>query len=153
MRIALFQPDLPPNVGTLVRFGACLGLAVDIIRPCGFPVGREALRRSAMDYFDHADIHIHADWAAFQRDVPGRRVLLTTKASVPYTDAAYTSGDVLVVGRESTGAPEHVHEAAALRVLVPMRPGLRSLNVALAAAMVAGEALRQTGGQTGLQPR
>lgn len=145
MRIALFQPDLPPNVGTLVRMGACLGLAVDIIRPCGFPLGREALRRSAMDYFEHADIHIHADWTAFQENVPGRRVLLTTKASVPYTDPVYAPDDVLVVGQESVGAPDFVHEAAALRVRIPMKPGLRSLNVALAAAMVAGEALRQTG--------
>ncbi|MBB4632715.1 tRNA (cytidine(34)-2'-O)-methyltransferase [Sphingosinicella soli] len=145
MRIALFEPDLPPNVGTLVRFGACLGLAVDIIRPCGFPLGREALRRSAMDYFDLADIHIHADWAAFQRDVPGRRVLLTTKASQPFHAARYEAEDVLLLGRESAGVPDFVHDAAALRVCIPMRAGLRSLNVALAAAMVAGEALKQTG--------
>lgn len=145
MRIALFEPDLPPNVGTLVRFGACLGLPVDIIRPCGFPLGREALRRSAMDYWGHADIHIHADWAAFQQDVPGRRVLLTTKASQPFDAARYEAEDVLLVGRESAGVPDFVHEAAALRVRIPMRAGLRSLNVALAAAMVAGEALRQTG--------
>ncbi|WBX86439.1 tRNA (cytidine(34)-2'-O)-methyltransferase [Sphingosinicella microcystinivorans] len=145
MRIALFQPDLPPNVGTLVRMGACLGLPVDIIRPCGFPLGREALRRSAMDYFEQAEIRIHDDWAAFQQDVPGRRVLLTTKASVPYTEAAYAPEDVLVMGQESVGAPDFVHDAAALRVRIPMRAGLRSLNVALAAAMVAGEALRQTG--------
>ncbi len=145
MRIALFQPDLPPNVGTLVRMGACLGLPVDIIRPCGFPLGREALRRSAMDYLEHAEIHLHDDWAAFQRDVPGRRVLLTTKASAPYTEVAYQTDDVLVVGQESVGAPDFVHAAAALRVRIPMQPGIRSLNVALAAAMVAGEALRQTG--------
>jgi tRNA (cytidine/uridine-2'-O-)-methyltransferase len=145
MRLALFQPDLPPNVGTLIRLGACLGLPVDIIRPCGFPLGRDALRRSAMDYFDHADICIHADWADFEAAVPGRRVLLTTRAGTSYLDARFAADDVLVVGRESVGAPDHVHAAAGLRVAIPMRPGLRSINVALAAAMVAGEALRQTG--------
>lgn len=146
MRIALFQPDLPPNVGTLIRLGACLGMPVDIIKPCGFPFGREALKRSAMDYLDAADVNIHADWDAFQRDVPGRRVLLTTKASVAFTDAAFDAGDVLVVGRESAGAPDFVHDAAGLRVRIPMRASLRSINVAVAAAMVAAEALRQTRG-------
>ena len=146
MRIALFQPDLPPNVGTLIRLGACLGMPVDIIKPCGFPFGRETLKRSAMDYIDAADVSIHADWDAFQRDVPGRRVLLTTKASVAFTDAAFDAGDVLIVGRESVGAPDFVHDAAGLRVRIPMRAGLRSINVAVAAAMVAAEALRQTRG-------
>ncbi len=144
MRIALFQPDQPPNVGTILRLGACLGVAVDIIKPCGFPIGRDALRRSAMDYFDAADISIHDDWTAFRRNVPGRLVLLTTKAADIYTDATFRPDDILVVGQESTGAPEHVHDAADLRVKIPMRAGLRSINVALAAAMVVGEALRQT---------
>lgn len=145
MRIALFQPDQPPNVGTLLRLGACLGLPVDIIRPCGFPLGRESLRRSAMDYFDRVDLTIHADWQAFERDVAGRRVLLTTKAAVRLVDACFMEDDVLVVGSESKGAPAFVHDAAGLRVRIPMQPGLRSINVAVAAAMVAGEALRQTG--------
>jgi len=146
MRLALFQPDQPPNVGTLLRFGACMGVPVDIIKPCGFPIGREALRRSAMDYFDRVDLTIHDDWAAFQVGVAGRRVLLTTKAAAVYTDVAFESGDVLLVGQESSGAPDFVHEAAALRVRIPLASGLRSINVALAAAMVAGEALRQTQG-------
>lgn len=145
MRIALFQPDIPPNVGTLLRLGACLEIGIDIIKPCGFPISRHALKRSAMDYFDHAEVTIHDDWTAFQAAAKGRRVLLTTQSSMPYTEAVFKNDDVLLVGRESTGAPDFVHEAAALRIRIPMRPGLRSINVALAAAMVAGEALRQTG--------
>ena len=145
MRLALFEPDQPPNVGTLIRLGACLGIAVDIIKPCGFPLGREALRRSAMDYIDLADVGIHADWAAFQTAVAGRRVLLTTRASESFLSARFEPDDVLIVGRESAGVPDFVHEAAELRLRIPMRAGLRSINVALAAAMVAAEALRQTG--------
>jgi tRNA (cytidine/uridine-2'-O-)-methyltransferase len=145
MRIALFQPDLPPNVGTILRFGACMDIPVDVIKPCGFPIGREALRRSVMDYWDHVDVTVHSGWDAFQRDVPGRRVLLTTKASVLYTAATYAADDILVVGQESCGAPDFVHDAAGVRVRIPMQRGLRSINVALAAAMVAGEAMRQTG--------
>jgi len=145
MRLALFQPDQPPTVGTLVRLCACLGIGIDIIRPCGFPFGREALRRSALDYFDLAEVQIHDDWHAFQCDVGGRRVLLTTAAAAFHDRVEYLADDVLVVGRESAGVPDFVHAAAALRVRVPMRAGLRSINVALAAAMVAGEAMRQTG--------
>lgn len=112
MRIALFRPDLPPNVGAIPRLGACLGLRVDIIKPCGFPIGRAAPRRGAMDCFDHVDLTIHADRAAFQQNAPGRRVLLTTKAATSHLEATCIAGDVPIAGQESTGAPDFVHDAA-----------------------------------------
>jgi tRNA (cytidine/uridine-2'-O-)-methyltransferase len=144
MRLALFQPDQPGNVGTLVRLGACLAVPVDVIEPCGFPFSLHALRRAGLDYADHAEIVPHADWAAFRAVRPQRLVLLTTKASLAHTDATFHADDILIVGQESAGAPDHVHAAADLRVRIPLAPGLRSLNVAIAAAMVLGEALRQT---------
>ena len=155
MRIALYQPDQAPNVGTLLRLAACLGVAADIIEPCGFPFGARALRRSGMDYLEHADYTAHAGWDAFLETGPGRLVLLTTRASLPYTDFAFAPGDVLLLGRESAGVPDEVHARADARVTVPMARGLRSLNVAVAAAMVLGEALRQTDGfpATGLPTR
>jgi tRNA (cytidine/uridine-2'-O-)-methyltransferase len=149
LRIALFQPDIPQNTGTIVRLAACLGLSVDIIEPAGFPTSDKAFRRAGMDYLDAVEMTRHASWARFEearRATERRLVLATTRAALPYTEAAYRPGDVLLVGRESAGVPDEVHAAADLRVLIPMRPGLRSLNVALAAAMIAGEALRQTGG-------
>ena len=146
MRLALFQPDQPGNVGTLLRLGACLGVAVDVIEPCGFPFSHGAMKRSSMDYGELVDLSIHADWAAFRASRPGRLVLLTTKGSVAHSDADYRPDDILLVGQESAGVPDFVHEAADLRVRVPLAPGLRSLNVAIAAAMVVGEALRQTEG-------
>jgi tRNA (cytidine/uridine-2'-O-)-methyltransferase len=146
MRIALYQPDMAPNVGTLLRLAACLGVAADIIEPCGFPFGARALRRSGMDYLAHADYTAHASWDAFLAAAPGRLVLLTTRASLPYVDFGFAPADVLLVGRESSGAPEEVHARADARVAVPMAQGLRSLNVAVAAGMVLGEALRQTNG-------
>jgi tRNA (cytidine/uridine-2'-O-)-methyltransferase len=148
LRIALFQPDIPQNTGTILRLAACLGLGVDIIEPAGFPTSDKAFRRAGMDYLDAVEIVRHASFARFEeaRHMAGRRlVLATTHAALLYTEAAYRSGDILLVGRESAGVPDEVHDAADLRVLIPMRPGLRSLNVALAAAMIAGEALRQTG--------
>jgi tRNA (cytidine/uridine-2'-O-)-methyltransferase len=146
MRLALFQPDQPGNVGTILRLGACLAVPVDIVAPCGFPFSERRMARAGLDYLGHADFTLHADWAAFRAAQPGRLVLLTTRGSVAYTQAAFAEGDVLLLGQESVGAPDFVHEAAALRVRIPMRSGLRSINVALAAAMVAGEALRQTAG-------
>lgn len=149
MRLALYEPDIPPNTGTLLRLGACLGVAVDIIEPCGFPFSIRSLKRAGMDYLDHADIMRHADWASFdawRRAAQSRLILLTTKAAQPYTDFAFTPGDILLLGRESAGVPDHVHHAADGRLMIPMRPGLRSLNVAIAGAMVLGEALRQTSG-------
>lgn len=144
MRLALFQPDLAGNVGTLVRLGACLGVPVDVIEPCGFPFTDKAFKRAGMDYVAHADVTGHADWERFQAQRRGRLVLLTTKSSIPYAAVDYRPDDVLLVGQESAGVPDHVHAAADVRVVIPMRPGLRSLNVAIAAAMVLGEALRQT---------
>ena len=149
MRLALFQPDIPQNTGTLIRLGACLGIPVDIIEPCGFPFSIKALRRSGMDYIDQADLTHHLDWAAFQADparAGGRLVLLTTQAELPYTAFNFQVGDTLLLGRESAGAPENVHAAAQARLVIPLAAEARSLNVAVAAAMVLGEALRQTGG-------
>lgn len=148
MRIALYQPDIPQNTGTIIRMAACLGLHIDIILPCGFPFSDRSLRRAGMDYLDQADISRHLDWAAFEAaraTSGGRLVLLTTKAALPYTDYAFHADDVLLLGRESAGVPRKVHDAADEHVLVPMAGGMRSLNVAMAAAMVVGEALRQTG--------
>ena len=149
MRLALFEPDIAQNAGTMMRLAACLGLAVDLIEPCGFIVGDAKFRRSAMDYLDRLDLTRHRSWVAFQaarlgRPEPGRLVLLTTRAEARYIDARFAPNDTLLVGRESAGVPDAVHQAADLRLLVPMQPGLRSINVALAAAMVVGEALRQT---------
>lgn len=148
MRLALFQPDIPQNTGTLLRFAACMGLPVDIIEPCGFLIDDRRLRRAGMDYLDGADLTRHDSWARFLESVNAagaRLVLLTTKASMAYTDHRFDTGDILLVGRESAGVPPEVHEAADARLLIPMVEGVRSLNVAVAAAMVTGEALRQTG--------
>ena len=145
MRLALYQPDIAQNAGAMLRLAACLGVAVDLIEPCGFLFGDARLRRAGMDYLDHVELLRHVSWAAFRPCVAGRLVLLTTRGAPGYTEAAYRPDDTLIVGRESAGVPDEVHAAADLRVRVPMRPGLRSLNVALAAAMVLGEALRQTG--------
>jgi len=152
MRLALFEPDIPQNSGAIARLAACLGLALDIIEPAGFPVSDRAFRRAGMDYLDNVEIRRHASLAAFEawrRGTGARLVLATTKAERAYTDFAFGERDILIFGRESAGAPAHLHAGADARILVPMREGLRSLNVALAAAMIAGEALRQTGGFRG----
>ena len=146
MRLALYQPDIAQNAGAMLRLAACLGVPVDLIEPCGFVFGDAKLRRAGMDYLEHVDLIRHVSWTAFRPTIPGRLVLLTTKASIVYTEAAFRPDDTLMVGRESAGVPDEVQAAADLRLRIPMRPGLRSLNVALAAAMVLGEALRQTAG-------
>jgi len=146
MRLVLFEPDIPQNAGTLLRLCACLGLAVDLIEPCGFLLDDRRLRRSGMDYLEQVELARHSSWRAYQTVARARLVLLTTAADLAYTDFAFRPDDSLMVGRESAGVPSHVHAAAAARLRVPMRPGLRSLNVALAAAMVLGEALRQIEG-------
>lgn len=149
IRLALYQPDIAQNTGTILRMAACLGIAVDIIEPAGFPVSDRAFRRAGMDYLDHVSWRRHDDWAAFEasRRAEGRRlVLTTTRGSVPHVDFAFQPGDVVMAGRESAGVPDEVHAAADARILIPLRPGLRSLNVAIASAMIAGEALRQLGG-------
>ena len=145
MRLALFQPDIAGNVGTILRLGACLGVPVDLIEPMGFPYGDRALARAGMDYAGRAAVTRHADWTAFEAGVAGRIVLLTTAGAVPLPAARFEATDVLLLGSEGTGVPAFVHERADLAVRVPLRAGFRSLNVAVAAAMVLGEALRQTG--------
>ncbi len=146
MRIALFQPDIAGNVGTLLRLGACLDVAVDLIEPMGFAWGERAMARAAMDYAAHVEVKRHADWDAFLATVTGRVVLATTAGAVPLPQARFAADDVLLLGSEGAGVPAHVHDRADLRVRVPMRAGLRSLNVAVAGALILGEALRQTGG-------
>ena len=146
MRLALFEPDIPQNTGTLIRLGACLGVAVDIIEPAGFAWSDKSLKRAGLDYWDMADVTRHNDWTAFNGSRAGRLILLTTKSIVAYTDFAFRADDVLLLGRESAGAPPEVHAAADARLTIPMRPEARSVNVAVAAAMVIGEALRQTAG-------
>lgn len=148
--IALFQPDIPQNCGTILRLAACLGVTTHIIGPAGFDFSDRALRRAGMDYLDRAALLRHTNWAAFEawrgENRERRLVLATTKADLSYSAFAFAEGDVLLFGRESAGVPDAVHQAADARVLVPMVAGLRSLNVATAAAMILGEALRQTAG-------
>ncbi len=146
LRLALFQPDIAGNVGTILRMGACLNVPIDLIEPMGFAYSDRALARAGMDYAAQADIVRHADWAAFEARVPGRIVLLTTKGATRLPQARFEAGDTLLLGAESCGVPENVHARADLRVAIPLVAGRRSLNVAVAAAMVLGEALRQTGG-------
>jgi tRNA (cytidine/uridine-2'-O-)-methyltransferase len=148
MRLALYQPDIPQNAGSLMRLCACLGVAMDIIEPCGFLLSDRNFRRAGMDYRAGVDLTRHDSWehfvSAFGAKGAGRLLLLTTGGAQPYTGFAFAPGDTILVGRESAGVPEAVHARADARLLVPMRPGMRSLNVAQAAAMVLGEALRQT---------
>lgn len=149
VRLALFQPDIPQNAGALIRLGACLGVPVDIIEPCGFLFSERGFRRAGMDYLEAADIRRHESWetfAAAQIEEDRRLVLLTTHASLPYTEFAFGDRDTLLLGRESAGVPEDVHLFAAARLAIPLKPGLRSLNVAQAGAIVLGEALRQRKG-------
>ena len=146
MRLALYQPDQAGNVGTILRLAACLGVAVDIVEPCGFPWGDRAMRRSGMDYAELAQVRRHDDWDAFEASVAGRLVLLTTKGDVRLDGARFAADDVLLLGSESRGTPPEVHERADLRLLIPQVPGTRSLNIAVAAGIALAEALRQTGG-------
>jgi len=148
MRLALYQPEIPQNTGTLLRTAACLTVDVDIIEPCGFVFSDKHLKRAGMDYLDLAKVERLNDWEAFQdlrQNQEGRRlVLLTTKGAVPYTDFQFQENDVLLLGNEGSGVPESVHNTVDARIIVPMSPDARSLNVAVAASMVLGEALRQT---------
>ncbi len=149
MRLALYQPDIPQNTGTILRMAACLGVAVDIIGPTGFDMTDRALRRAGLDYLVHVEIVRHLDWSHFEaarREMRSRLVLATTHGAMPYVQATFVVTDTVLLGRESAGVGEHVHAAADLRVRVPIAAGLRSLNIAVAGAMVLGEALRQTGG-------
>jgi tRNA (cytidine/uridine-2'-O-)-methyltransferase len=149
MRIALYEPDIPQNTGTILRLCACLGVETHIIEPAGFPVTDRAFRRAGMDYLDRVALTRHGSFAAFEGWRARERltlVLLTTITERSYLDHTYRDDQVLLFGRESAGVPEPVHKAADIRLRVPMRPDMRSLNVAMTAAMVVGEALRQTGG-------
>jgi tRNA (cytidine/uridine-2'-O-)-methyltransferase len=149
MRIALYEPDIPQNTGTILRLAACLGVEAHIIEPAGFATSDRAFRRAGMDYLDQVTLLRHVSWAAFEAWRQAQRlrlVLFTTATELSYLDHAYRPEDVLLFGRESSGVPEAVHQAANARLRIPMRPGLRSINVAMAAAMVLGEAMRQTGG-------
>jgi tRNA (cytidine/uridine-2'-O-)-methyltransferase len=148
LRIALYQPDIAGNVGTILRLSACLGVPCDIIEPCGFPFSDKALKRAGMDYAAAANVDRHADWPAFHaraRKEGKRLVLMTGKGSVALYDAAFQPDDILLMGSEGAGVPEAVHAAADLRIRIPMAAGFRSLNVAVAAGIALGEALRQTG--------
>ena len=148
MRIALYQPDIPQNTGTILRLAACLGLEAHLIEPAGFPTSDRAFRRAGMDYLDRVALVRHAAWEEFEawrRSHGLRLVLFTTRAATPYLDHAFTPRDVLLFGRESAGVPEDVHAAAEVRLKIPIRAEMRSLNVAMTCAMAVGEALRQRG--------
>lgn len=149
MRLVLYQPDIPQNAAAMLRLASCLGVPVDIVEPCGFVLDDARMRRVGMDYLGRADLRRHPSWEAFRREPEGRLVLLTTGAALRYTDFAFRPDDRLMVGRESAGVPAEVHAQADARIRVPMAPGARSLNVVTAAALVLGEALRQTGGFPG----
>jgi tRNA (cytidine/uridine-2'-O-)-methyltransferase len=152
MRIALYEPDIPQNAGTILRLAACLGVEAHIIEPAGFPVTDRAFRRAGMDYLDQVSITRHPGWDDFDQwrkkmqdhGDGARLILFTTRSAVSYLDHAYRRDDVLLFGRESAGVPDRVHEAADARLIIPIRPGLRSLNVAVTCAMALGEAMRQT---------
>ena len=149
MRLALFQPDIPQNLGAALRLGACLGVPVDVIEPCGFPLSDRAVRRAAMDYAEKVEVVRHPSWSRFLEHparVQGRLVLFTTRGAAPFHRFEYRRGDVLLFGRESAGVPFEVHQAADARLYIPLVGGARSLNVVNAAAMALSEALRQTDG-------
>jgi tRNA (cytidine/uridine-2'-O-)-methyltransferase len=146
MRIGLYQPDQAGNVGTILRLAACLGTPVDVIEPCGFPFSDRALKRAGMDYAAIANVTRHGDWEAFADGAKGRIVLLTTGGGTRLDEARFDIGDLLLFGSESAGVPPAVHERAKLRVRIPQVTGTRSLNIAVAAGIALGEALRQTNG-------
>ena len=146
MRLALYQPDIPQNAGAALRLAACLGVGVDIIEPCGFVWSEPKMRRAGMDYLDNVDLKRHSGWIAYTAQVTGRIVLLTTGAAERFDDFRFDPDDTLLLGRESAGVPADVHTVADARLCIPMMPGMRSLNVVNAAAIVLGEGLRQTKG-------
>jgi len=146
MQLALYQPDIPQNAGTILRLCACLGVTAHLIEPAGFPISDKNFRRAGMDYLDQIDIRRHIGWTDFEiwrKSTGARLILATTRGATPYPDFAFRPDDILLMGRESAGVPDDVHEKADARLLIPMRAGLRSINVAVSAAMILGEALRQ----------
>lgn len=147
MRLALYQPDIPQNTGTILRMAACWGVPVDVIGPAGFDMRDKALRRAGLDYLAAAEVKLHQSFRAFQESrQPGRLVLMTTRGDCRHCDFRFEATDTLMVGRESAGVPDDVHGLASARLVIPMKPPMRSLNIAVAAAVALGEALRQTGG-------
>ena len=142
----MYQPDIPQNAGSILRLVACLGIEADIIEPCGFPLSHKKFKRAGMDYLNNVNVARHESWAAFQRTnhaQPGRLVLLTTHSKLSYLNYNFAPGDILLFGSEGAGVPDFIHDEVSERLVIPMAPGMRSLNVAVAAAMVVGEALRQ----------
>lgn len=149
MRIALYQPDIPQNTGTILRLAACLGLGVDIIEPCGFIFSDRRMRRAGMDYLDDLELQHHSSWQAFQKTLINKRlILLSPHAERSYTDFEFHEQDIIMVGQESVGVPDEIYATTDVQLQIPMRKNFRSLNVALATSMVIGEALRQTDGFT-----
>jgi len=149
MRLALFQPDIPQNLGGAIRLAACFGVGLEVIEPCAFPLSDRALKRAALDYGEQAQVFRRSSWAEFAAAPErraGRLVLFTTRGAIPHHAFAFETGDTLLFGQESAGAPDHVHQAADARVLIPIRPETRSLNLVTACALGLGEALRRTGG-------
>lgn len=147
MRIALFEPEIAGNVGAVLRLGACMGVGIDLIEPMGFEWDDKRVRRTAMDYIDHVEVVRHAGWQAFHDTVAGQRLLLfTTKGSGSVYDFAFRADDILLFGKESAGVPVEVLEACDIRLRLPMRAEVRSMNLAMSAGIALGEALRQTGG-------
>lgn len=148
VRIALYQPDMAPNVGAIIRLGACMGVPIDVIEPCGFAFSMHAVRRQVMDYGDRAEVVRHASWDIFLRDrMQGRLIALTTRADCVLWDFAFRPGDTLLMGQESAGLPDAIRARADARVGIPMAEGTRSLNIAIASGMALGEAVRQTRGR------
>jgi tRNA (cytidine/uridine-2'-O-)-methyltransferase len=145
MLLALFQPDIPQNLGAAIRLGACLDTPIHVIEPCGFPLSDKAIRRAALDYGDPGEIVRHSDWPAFRAAARGRIVLFTTRGATPLHDFAFDPDDILLFGRESSGVPDFVHDAADARVIIPLSRGRRSFNLTVSAAIGLSEALRQTG--------
>jgi tRNA (cytidine/uridine-2'-O-)-methyltransferase len=145
MRLALYQPDIPQNTGAAVRLCACLGIGLDIIEPCGFLWNTRKIKKSALDYYDAANIIRHSSWDKFYQEYKNKKrfILMTTKSSIPYTEFCYDKDDILIAGRESVGAPDTIHDICQGRVLIPMHNDMRSLNVINASSMIVGEALRQ----------
>jgi tRNA (cytidine/uridine-2'-O-)-methyltransferase len=146
MRIALFEPDIPQNAAALIRLAACFDVPIDIIEPCGFVFSDAGFRRAGMDYIEHAEVTRHSSWQAFHHEIKGRLILMTTRAERPHIDFAFATSDTILLGRESAGVPEFVHAAADARLRIPLKRGLRALNVAQAGAIALSEALRQING-------
>ncbi len=146
MKIALYQPDIPQNVGAMMRLCACMGVGLEVIEPCGFVWDEKKIRKSAMDYYDHIDLRRYNSWDNFYSGRAGKQriILMSTKSSDPYADFCFREDDILLAGRESAGVPDEVHACADARIFIPMRAGFRSLNVVNATSMILGEALRQT---------